>query len=94
MDDHHRTNWFNLWRTFGFPISSSWDNCGLMVLYWYQTILGDKMNTIIADLSYGVENVERLNELLEFDKSQIEVALGILRANRIKLMAILEEQTN
>lgn len=52
------------------------------------------MNTIIADLSYGVENVERLNELLEFDKSQIEVALGILRANRIKLMAILEEQTN
>lgn len=50
------------------------------------------LNTIMADLSYSIENVERLNELLELDKSQIEVALGILRANRTKLMAILEEQ--
>jgi len=50
------------------------------------------INTVMADLSYNMENIERLSELIQADKEKIEAAIAILRDNRAKLMAILTEQ--
>jgi hypothetical protein len=50
------------------------------------------INTAMADLSYAIENQERLGEYMHIQREQIDEAILILKQTRTQLMAILTER--
>jgi len=50
------------------------------------------INAVMADLSYAIENQERLGGYMHIQREQIECAIEVLRQTRTQLMAILTER--